>query len=192
MPRCLPLLSLGLANSLLKGGVVGGDRLSEGEELREQVFGSGKADLEGAWLEGDVRGEGRDVGGGGYGDAFVTGVLIGSEALEVLADAVVAGLLDADAVGGFEGLEFGDEVGAFDEEAFAGGVATQGREDAEGLAGAEMEEGLEGAAVNGGVGKGAEFGEGGGNALNPLGVAGHGGRIPHQYCIGAITPKLIW
>lgn len=113
-------------------------------------------------------------------------------AVKVLANALMAALFPLDGAGSGDSLQALDESFALDEEAFAGGVGAEEGEDADGVARADVEEGLEGAAVDGGGGKGTEFGDGLRKVLNPLGVAGHEGSVAHHFSFGVIVPKSIW
>jgi hypothetical protein len=106
---------------------------------------------------------------------FAAGALFGAIAFEVLGDALMAALFEANGAACGEGFKALNEELTFDEEAFPGGIGAEGGEDADGLARAEVEEGLEGAAVDGRGREGAEFGDGLGKVLKPLGVAGHEG-----------------
>jgi hypothetical protein len=131
-------------------------------------------------MEGDARGQGSDVGGGGLrcnGNADAARLLLLAVALEMLADALVAALFDANGIAGEERFEFGGEIAAFDEEAFAGGIAPELGQDAQRLARADVEEGFDGLAVDGGGWDGVECGEGGGNVVNPFRMAGHEGMV---------------
>jgi hypothetical protein len=160
--RCTPSGSLsGDFDGFSETFEVVGHGLAEAEEEGEEFGGGGELDFQPAGGETDSRGEGGEEfhGLGGF-DADLASPEVAAQAVELVIETIETADFELGILPIPDGLEFGDQIEAGDEEGGTGGGGGETVEDAEGLAGADMEEGLKGEAVDEGGGEEAEFGEG--------------------------------